>query len=193
MDFQEEVFRSIYMHNLPMVRNIARRFLIPLNDIDDLTQNVFYAYYRVYGNSKPDEEARKLLAKITNRCCLDYWRREYSHPEYSCDPAVIQGEMFLDFGCGPDNLSILLRKQEYRTVADALCSLKKDAQAVMRLCVIEERPTSEVAEILGIREETCRMRLSRAREEMRRKCNRPPKAAEASKNSLPGELNPQKA
>lgn len=163
MESQDELFRSIYVCYLPLIRTIARRFFIPQDDIDDVVQDVFAAFYRVYQLNKPDEENRKLLARIGNNCCLNYKRKQKLHPEFSCDPLVIQEEMMVDSFISHDSLSILLKKQEYERIATVLSSMKPEWADVFRLCVIEGRPMAEVAKILGVTEPACRMRLHRGR------------------------------
>lgn len=163
MESQNEAFRSIYLRYLPLVRTIVKRFLIPQNDIDDVVQDVFAAFYKTYQLDKPDEENRKLLARISNNCCLNYKRRQRLHPEFSCDPLVIQEEMMRDSLIVHDSLSILLKKQEYERIAAVLSTMKPEWAEVFRLCVIEGRAVAETAQILGLTEAACKMRLYRGR------------------------------
>ncbi len=168
MENREEMFRSIYMGYLPLVRTIVKKFLIPDDDIEDVTQEVFVSFYRTYELDKPDDENRKLLARISNNCCLDYKRRQKTHPEFSCDPMVIQSELLADSFLSSDSLTILLKKQEYERIASVLRTLKREWADVFRLHVIEGRPMNEVAEILGVAETACRMRLLRGRKHLRK-------------------------
>lgn len=194
MDSKEELFRSIYMQNLPVVRIIAKRFQIPPDQIDDVAQNVFMAFYKAYGADRSVEESRRLLARITRNCCLDYKRQQNARPEFSCDPFTIEEELFGDAFYADDNLSILLRKQNYEHVAEALSSLKKESEAIIRLYVIEGRPMAEVAQILGIEEDTFRIRLHRARKELKKEFHKQSMMGEPSrKRSFPEGMNLREA
>ena len=185
MESQEELFRSIYMRYLPLVRIIARKYLIPEDDMDDVAQDVFAAFYRTYELDKPDDENRRLLTRISNNCCLNYKRKQRTHPEISCDPGMILDELHSDSFLSNDSLTILLKKQEYERVARALGSLKREWADVFRLHVIEGRPMAQVAEILGVTESTCRMRLSRGREHLRAMFQKQREADERLGNNFP--------
>jgi len=194
MESKEELFRAIYMQNLPVVRIIAKRFQIPSDQIDDVSQNVFMAFYKTYGVDRPVEESRRLLARITRNCCLDYKRQQNVRLEFSCDPFIIEEELFGDSFYADDNLSILLRKQKYENVAEALSSLKAESEAIIRLYVIEGRPMAEVAKILGIGEDTFRTRLHRARKELKKEFHKQSTLGDPSKKrTFPDGMNLREA
>ena len=136
--------------------------------MDDVAQDVFAAFYRTYELDKPDDENRRLLTRISNNCCLNYKRKQRTHPEFSCDPGMILDELHSDSFLSNDSLTILLKKQEYERIASVLRTLKREWADVFRLHVIEGRPMNEVAEILGVAETACRMRLLRGRKHLRK-------------------------
>lgn len=163
----EEMFNSIYARFMPLIRVIARNYRIPSADIDDIVQEVFISFYKNYPLDLPEEENSKLLAEIANNRCIDYFRKMKTHPEFSCDPVVLQEELRSKDYYHNDGLAVLIEKQEHAEIAAAMKSMKKEWAEVFRLKVIEGRSFAEVSEILGVSNTACRKRLQRGREYLR--------------------------
>ena len=64
----------------------------------------------------------------------------------------------------PDHEAV--ERQQSDRVAVAMASLPDDWREVLLLCLVEGMDTREVAEVLGLREDAVRKRLSRARTEL---------------------------
>jgi RNA polymerase sigma factor, sigma-70 family len=169
MNSKEEQFLAIYEAYMPLLRIIARKKMIPPDDIDDLIQESFASYYSHYPLDWPDYKIKSTLAKIIRNRCTDYYRRQGTNPVTYYDPAIIQEVALSDSRkSGRDNLSILLEQQECEAVLAAIRSMKEEWEQVFTLHVIEDRPMTEVSRILGVSPEACRARLSRGRKYLRK-------------------------
>lgn len=163
MDTNEK-FREIYMTYAPMLRVIAKRRGIPYDEIDDVLQETFEAFYTHYPLTWPNYKIKAMLTRITKNRCIDFLRKKEAMKIMCFDPVVMQEDGFHKDGLYErDNLSILLSKMEYQTVMNAVKSMREEWAAVFELYVIESRPIDEVSRILNVSEAACRQRLCRGR------------------------------
>lgn len=166
----EELFCSIYERFMPILRVLAKRYGVPIDEIDDIVQETFLAYYSHYPLTWPDYKVRAMLCRILKNRSVDLLRRKETHPLACWDPAVLENSRDkTDQMVGQDTLSFLLEQQEYEAVWSALRSMRKDWAQVFYLYVIEERPIEEVSRILGTTDAACRTRLTRGRKYLREK------------------------
>ncbi len=164
MESLDKQFCSIHEKNLLLLRGLARKWGIPYDEIEDVVQETFASYFSHYPLTWEDSKVRSMLAKILKNICIDYFRKNDRRPLSYMEPEQMQmitaGAEYL---MGKDTLSILIQKEEYRQVVDALHSMKEEWAAVFWLYVIQDRPMKEVSDILGVSEAACRTRLMRGR------------------------------
>ncbi len=164
----EEKFREIYRKYMPILRVLAKKGGIPYDEIDDVVQDTFAAFYSHYPLTWPNYKIKAMLVRIMKNRCVDYLRRRERIHIISYDPVMMQEDMFTtEELCESDNLSILMDKLEYQDVMNALKELRSDWSAVIELYVIEGRPMDEVSRILKISEAACRQRLCRGRKQLK--------------------------
>lgn len=166
MDSQEERFRSIYNYYMPLLRWMAGHRGIPYDEIEDLVQETFMEFYGHYPLTWPERKIRASLVKTMRNLCTDYWRRSHTRRMVYIDPTQGPG-LTLDRIVERDTLSIVMERQEYRDLLDALKNMKEEWALVLVLYVIQGRPMDEVARMLGISVEACRTRLMRGRKHLR--------------------------
>ncbi len=164
MESQEDRFRSIYSYYMPLLRWIAGHKGIPYDEIDDLVQETFTEFYDHYPLTWPEYKIRSTLAKTMRNLCIDYRRRCHTRLMVYMDPMKMQEQgMSRDKALCRDALSIVVEREEYKDVSDALHSMKEEWAIVFILYIIQGRSMKEVAEILGISDAACRTRLMRGR------------------------------
>lgn len=177
MESQEDLFRSIYNHYMPLLRWIAGRRGIPYDEIDDLVQETFTEYYDHYPLTWPEYKIRSTLTKTMRNLCIDYRRRCHTRRMVYMDPMEMQRQgMTSDRITCRDTLNIVVEHQEYRDVMNVLQNMREDWAIVFVLYIIQGRPMKEVAEILGISDAACRTRLMRGRKYLREKLEGEPPA-----------------
>lgn len=165
----EDQFRTIYMTHVSLIRAIGKKRGIPIDEIEDLVQETFTAYYSHYPVDWPEYKVRATLMKIMRNRCVDFYRSLGTHPVTYCDLSTIQNASLLNGRrYSRDSLSILLERQEYEDVMEAFKTMKQEWIIVMMLHIVEGRPMTEVSKILGIQTDTCRARLYRGRNHLRK-------------------------
>jgi RNA polymerase sigma-70 factor, ECF subfamily len=78
-----EAFTALYERYLPVVYNRVR-YLIPEEDVEDVTQDIFIATLRSLKSFRGDAKFNTWLRTITNRQIADYYRRRHQ-PEAPLD------------------------------------------------------------------------------------------------------------
>lgn len=139
MESQEDRFRSIYDYYMPLLRWIANQKEIPYDEIDDLVQETFTEFYGHYSVTLPEYKIRSILAKTMRNLCIDYKRRWHTRRMVYVDPMQIQ-DTALDRVMCRDTLSLVVEREEYRNVLEALRSMKEDWALVFVLYLIQGRP-----------------------------------------------------
>lgn len=189
MDVKDEMFRRIYQDYTPMVRMAAKRRNIPSDEIDDLVQDTFAAYYSHYPLDWPEYQIKATIMRIIKNLCVDYYRKQGSRPVTYCDILTLSELAFLDGrNFYRDSLTVLLEQLEYEEVQKALRGMKEEWAQVVVLYGIEGRPISEISELLNVSENACRARLCRGRKYLRKRLS--PEAPEKYRPSKRAKTSP---
>ena len=122
-------------------------------DADDVFQEVFLALFRSGKTFREEEHRKAWLLRTT----LNQSRRVTSSTWRNRTVPLEEGEA----------VARPFRMSEENRVWEALQSLPEDYRLPLYLFYFEELPTDQIANALGIRPGTVRMRLSRGREQLR--------------------------
>lgn len=138
---------NVYRASFAIVRN--------REDAEDITQNTFLAYYGEKKDFESEEHIRAWLLKVavnkSNNLAISFWKRNRLHVDDFSEWLSINapGKEF-----EPEDTSLL---QE-------VLKLPKQCRSVIHLFYYEEYQIREIAEILGIRENTVKSQLHRGRQ-----------------------------
>ena len=170
MKSSDLLFRSIYEHYFPILKQRAKRYGITEDDADDIVQETFLAYYKHYPLDWEDHQIRGALCKILKNLSIDYYRKKSKHPTVFYDPQQVhENAKIPDQLICHDSLQILLEREEYQEVWEALKGMRKDWAQVFFLHIIQGRSMEEVSHLLGTTGAACRTRLTRGRKYLKKK------------------------
>ncbi|MDB4942229.1 MAG: polymerase sigma factor RpoE [Labilithrix sp.] len=154
-------FRAFVVRYERMVFALLSRMLGRGPEVEDLAQETFVRAYRAFpgfdlqGAAKPST----WLLTIATRLALDARKKR------RLDVASDEEAEGASTGSTPE-LS-LQRRELGRAIAEAADLLPDDQRAALVLAELHGLPIAEIAEVLGIPENTAKTRLFRAREKMR--------------------------
>ena len=147
-----EMFRTIYETYQAPLRTIARRCGVAYDDIDDVVQETFAAYYQAYIKN---EDERK---------CVDLYRKNYHYVRTGLETEEGKVPTDILMGCiGKDVSDLVIDKERYREIRRVIDEMRPDWRDVIYCCCILGYSSAEASAMLGISGTACRSRLMRAR------------------------------
>lgn len=150
---KREIFEQAVREHQNMVFRVALHCFANRQDAEDAVQEVFL---RLYGRQEPfesPEHLRRWLIRVTVNCCRDVlrspWRKRRVYLEELPVSSLDQPE----------------QRQLYREVM----ALPEKYRTVLDLFYYEELSVREIGEILGAGDSTVTTRLSRARQQLKKR------------------------
>lgn len=164
------MLQAMYEEYQNILRTVARKSGIPYDDVDDIVQDTFFAYYTNYPMSWLPSQKKAMLMRILKNNCVDYFRKNSHYNQVSLDaPENFDEAGILNNYVMRDALSYILEDETKRELHKIVMNMKKDWRDVAILHFIEGRTIREVSTILEIKEPACRMRISRIRRYLNKK------------------------
>ena len=154
---------ELYRTHVKYVWKAARRLGLTPAEADDAVQETFLTAHRRAGSYDARGFDRSWLFGILYNVVLHHrrsHRRRTAHTEDGVDLDVLPGPS----NAAPDKRAET--SQGARILEEILDGLEPERRAVLVLAELEERPVSEIAEILGINASTATSRLRLAREQV---------------------------
>lgn len=166
-----QAFEEIVFKYQDRLYNLCRYMTGSAREAEDITQDTFIKAYRNIGKFRDTGSFSAWLYRIAVNGCLDYRRKPILE---SLNRASPDGKEYdVDPGSNtPTPEESLQSKQASLAVEKGMASLSDKLKAVIILNEIEGFSYEEVSEVLGISVGTVKSRLSRAREELRRRLKR---------------------
>lgn len=161
----EHAFRCLFEQE----RERLRRFVVKLVDDGDAAENIvqetFAEAYRQIGDFRGDSSVSTWLFSIAKHLAYGHLRKTDRHNYLEHETIE-----FLDADRGQTattTLEAVEGAERKRIVHEALQELPNHYQRVVQLRDLEEKSTTETAEQLGLTEVNVRVRLHRARKQLR--------------------------
>jgi RNA polymerase sigma-70 factor (ECF subfamily) len=172
MDERDPEFRALYGEHAPGIRRYLSR-LVGDADAEDLTQEVFARAHRAMATRRGESSVSTWLYRIATNAAIDRLRapsrREVpaisaAEPDLEEEP----GAAVQDPACeAPGADSHVVRKEMRGCILGLVDRLSPAHREVILLGELRELTDRQVAEALGITLEAAKMRLHRARAELR--------------------------
>ena len=152
-------FRTVYETYFPFVWRYAANRGVPPMAIDDVVQEVFVVVHHRLASFEGRSSLRTWLAGVCRNVLRDYLRKRGN--QKAGDSLDDQVEIRSD-GIGP--AEALERKVAVELLDELLEQMSELQREVFILCDIEQLSAVEVAEMLGVNENTLRTRLRAGRQ-----------------------------
>lgn len=151
-------FRLLFnRYREPMVR-LAYRYSGCLEEAEDLAQEIFVRLFQRIDSFRFESSFSTWLYRLAVHQCLNHSRskREVTPFGESVEPAG-----------GENPAEVFQRSEREKEALNAVAGLPENLKVVFLLVGVEHRSYVETAEILGLSVEAVRMRMSRARRELK--------------------------
>lgn len=144
---QDKEFIALAQRYMDTIFRVAYGYLRSRADADDVTQDVLLQLYKTDTAFESDEHIKRWLIRVTVNKCKNIFRSQWYRAE---DIAVYEN-------------SLPFEAPEHRELFDAVMALDRRYRVPVLLYYYEGYSQREIAQLLGIPEETVRTRLFRAR------------------------------
>ena len=135
----------------------------PYDDAEDIVFDAIWSFYSSeYYGKLSEEETRLMMARIIKNKCIDRYRKHKTEDELTVwedidDISGIQASGKYD----PERQ--VIAEDNYQRIRKVIENLKPNWRDVAIMYFLEERTYPEISKALGVSEEVCRARVSRAR------------------------------
>ena len=168
-----EAFQRLFQKYHRRVYNLIYRMVGNEADAADLTQEVFVRVYNSLHNLRSDEAFYGWVRTVATNLTRDHFRKvgrtirtESLDEKIRLDGGEVEREVE-DWSHNPERVT---EKKDLRNaVQKAISSLSEEQRTVVALHHIDGMDVKEIAEMLHIPTGTVKSRLSRAREDLKRK------------------------
>lgn len=150
------------------VFSLVYRMVRQREEAEELASEAFFKAFRALPGFDPAQPFSSWIFKIASNLSIDWLRRRKMETS-SLDE---EGSVWELPDERPTAEDVLEKKQTMRVVEEAIGRLAPDYRAVVLLRHQEERSYEEIADILGLPLGTVKIRLFRAREELKKRLGR---------------------
>lgn len=155
-------FRALFDEHVDFVWRVLRRHGVPDRDADDICQEVFLVVFRKLDEFAGRSSLRTWIYGIAARSALAARRKAHVRREL-LEPAS------LDQRVEPTQYEQAAHRFELSLVERALAALDAEKREAFALYELEGMSVLEVAQAVGVPENTALYRIHRAREELERR------------------------
>lgn len=154
------VIEIIVNRHKKMVFNLAYRLLGNYHVAEEAAQDTFVKAFQSIDSFRSDSKFTTWLYRICYNTCITYKRKknlDFSDLTVSNENSLIEQSQ---------NVT-MEQKDRSLFIGKALKKLEPDDAAIVNLFYVEEMPTNEIANIVGISEGNVRIKLHRARKKLK--------------------------
>lgn len=164
-------FEELVVRYQTQIYHLCFRMVGNSDDAQDMTQEAFLKAWKGLPSFQFDSAFSTWLYRLASNCCLDFLRRLKRKPTVSLTVENDEEtEEILDVADDAPSLEELAIKNEEReNLRLAMSQLDEEQRQILTLRVVNDLSYTEIAEILNVKEGTVKSRLSRARENLRKK------------------------
>ena len=156
-----KAFECLIYRNQQLVFRLIARIMGQHAEVEDIAQEVFLRAYKGLKNFRGDAAFSTWLTRITVNYCLKVLRQRNKKPLFERLTSYV-ADFKIATQCCP------VEQNEQRAVVKyALERLSPKHRAVVVLLYFEERPCTEIADILGCSVGTVKSRLYHARKKLK--------------------------
>ena len=125
---QNDLLQELYEGYQGALRFVAHKSGIPYEEIDDIIQDTFYAYFRAYEDKFSewnDAQRKSVLMRILKNRCTDYFRYKGRYQSVSIDTGNFGEEMQIPDQCVVrDVLEHVTDREDLRAIQDCIKEMR---------------------------------------------------------------------
>ena len=163
-------FEALVERYQQQVYNLALRMVNNEADAQDLAQEAFIRAWRGLGSFQFTSQFSTWLYRLTSNICIDFLRAQKRRKVVSLTMLRDEEDSQWDL---PDSDPLpeqqMIAAEEREALSKAFAALDPEFRQVLTLRIVNGCSYQQISQILGVAEGTVKSRLSRAREQLRKK------------------------
>ena len=165
-------FETLVERYQQQVYNLALRMVSSHADAQDLTQEAFIRAWRALPSFHRTAQFSTWLYRLTSNICIDFLRAQKRRKVVSLTMLQDDEDKQWELPDGdPLPEQRMIDREEREALSRAFQALDPDYRQVLTLRIVNGCSYQEIGEILNLPEGTVKSRLSRARDQLRKKMN----------------------
>lgn len=143
---------------------LAYKYGVPASYAEDIAFDAIWTYFNSDRYADKDEtEGKKIMAAIVRNKSYDYLRKELRNDvvEVDIDDEEVNIQLVGSDHYEPERA--VIANEGYQRIIRTIENLRPVWRDVVKMYFVEEYSYTEISEALGITEDVCRSRISRAR------------------------------
>ncbi|MGE6203882.1 sigma-70 family RNA polymerase sigma factor [Guptibacillus hwajinpoensis] len=157
---RNEIVRELIDDFAEQIKRLAYTYVKNWAVADDITQEVFISCFKNIDHFRGESSYKTWLFKITVNRCKDYLKSKWFR-----SMVPFRGDEKVEVATGLDE--ILVQKSEGEEISQKVLSLSVKYREVIILFYYEDLSLQEIEELTGIKTETVKTRLRRAKLQLR--------------------------
>ncbi|WP_243009746.1 RNA polymerase sigma factor [Hungatella hathewayi] len=167
---EELIFEKIYTDYQCVLRQYARVFMVPVDDIDDIIQETFIEYFRRYKYTWSTTYKKGLLIKILRGKSIDCLRKHGHYKIVSLnDNDSIASLATLPRAIIKDPADFVVSGDATELIIEEIDNMRRDRKEIAILYFLEQRTIPEICRALNITESVCNSRIHRTKVKLRKR------------------------
>ncbi len=163
-------FEVLVLRYQTQVYSLALRMVGNEADAQDLAQEAFVRVWKSLPSFQFSAQFSTWLYRLTTNICIDFLRAQKKHRQISLTIAEEEQWDLEDPSPQPEDL--VLAQDARETLTRAMDSLDPEERQILLLRSVNDCSYQQIGDIMGLREGTVKSRLSRAREQLRKKLSK---------------------
>lgn len=160
----EKLLHDLIEKHAKLFVKLACKYGVPLDEAEFVAMEAIWAYYESeYYDTKDETEAKKIMAGFVKHKSIDFFRKEMKSEitKVDIDDEEVHIQLMGSEHYEPEHA--VVANEGYDRIIRVIEGLKPVWRDPVKMYFVEERSYAEISEALGISEDVCRSRISRAR------------------------------
>ena len=164
MQIKEAEFKKVIAENQNRLLSICRYYTHSDEDRNDLYQEILIKIWQCLGSFKGDSSIHTWAYKVALNTSISYANKEIRRMNFTMRWDEQKVKLFAE----SDGFESNIKEKQLTILSNQLDQLNVIDKAIM-LLVLEDIPTKEIAEIIGITEPNVRVKIHRVKNEIKMK------------------------
>ena len=160
----EKLLHDLIEKYAKLFAKLAYRYGVPIDDAEDVAMEAIWTFYKsdLY-EIKDEVEVRKIMTTIVKHKSIDLFRKRKTSDVTNVELDDEEVYLQLEGSKLYEPETAVIANEGYNRIISTIEEMKPIWRDPVKLYFIEQRSYAEISEALGISEEVCRSRISRAR------------------------------